>query len=102
MVVRRRVGQVCEFRSKSTTDSGMKSTTDSDWHSDLKSAIREAASSLDHWLGSGFLLVVGLMMCTSIEMWRVRAVLAPVYDRFTEGFSALSVKRGKALLDQLT
>ncbi len=31
-----------------------------------------------------------------------RAVLAPVYDRFTEGFSAGKVKRAKTLLEQLT
>ena len=30
-----------------------------------------------------------------------RAVLAPVYDRFTEGFSAAKVQRAKILLDQL-
>jgi non-specific serine/threonine protein kinase len=30
-----------------------------------------------------------------------RAVLSPVYDRFTEGFSASRVKQAKALLDQL-
>jgi non-specific serine/threonine protein kinase len=29
-------------------------------------------------------------------------VLAPAYDRFTEGFFASRVKRAKALLDQLT
>ena len=31
-----------------------------------------------------------------------RAVLAPVYDRFTEGFSAARMKRAKMLLDQLS
>ena len=31
-----------------------------------------------------------------------RAVLSPVYDRFTEGFSASSMKQAKALLDQLS
>lgn len=30
------------------------------------------------------------------------AVLAPVYDRFTEGFSAVKVKHAKILLDQLS
>jgi non-specific serine/threonine protein kinase len=30
-----------------------------------------------------------------------RAVLAPVYERFTEGFSTLKVRRAKILLDQL-
>ena len=31
-----------------------------------------------------------------------RAVLAPVYERFTEGFSMAKVKRAKILLDQLS
>jgi non-specific serine/threonine protein kinase len=31
-----------------------------------------------------------------------RAVLAPVYDRFTEGFSAAKVQRAKVLLNQLS
>ena len=31
-----------------------------------------------------------------------RAVLSPVYDRFTEGFSASSMKQAKALLDHLS
>ena len=31
-----------------------------------------------------------------------RAVLAPVYDRFTEGFSAAKVQRAKMLLGQLS
>jgi non-specific serine/threonine protein kinase len=30
-----------------------------------------------------------------------RAVLAPVYERFTEGFSSAKVQRAKILLDQL-
>lgn len=30
-----------------------------------------------------------------------RAVLSPVYDRFTEGFSASRVQQAKALLDRL-
>jgi non-specific serine/threonine protein kinase len=34
----------------------------------------------------------------ALEAW---AVLAPVYDRFTEGFAASKLKHAKSLLDQL-
>ncbi len=50
-----------------------------------------------------------LRAATSLARWRrdqgrlgeARALLAPVYDRFTEGFQTLDLLRAKALLDEL-
>ena len=53
-----------------------------------------------YWELSTATSLAELLQCQGRDM-EARAVLAPIYDRFTEGFSAARMRQAKTLLERL-
>ena len=64
-------------------------------------SMRQASAQQALYLGTTAAASLAALLQNQHRDMEARALLSPVYDRFTEGFSASRVKQARALLDQL-